>query len=46
MLKKNQSVGALVIYNRKEEDVRIDTDLKKFIGVGQSLALAKNLELA
>ena len=32
---RNQSVGNLVIYNLKEEDVRIDPDLKKIFGVGE-----------
>ena len=32
---RNQSVGNLVIYNLKEEDVGIDPDLKKFFGVGE-----------
>ena len=32
---RNQSVGNLMIYNLKEEDVGIDPDLKKFFGVGE-----------
>ena len=37
---KNQSVRALVIYNLKEEDVRVDLHKQKFLGVEQNLALA------
>ena len=32
---RKQSVGVLVIYNQKDEDVRIDLDLQKFLGVEQ-----------
>ena len=32
---RKQSVGVLVIYNLKDEDVRIDLDLQKFLGVEQ-----------
>ena len=32
---RKQSVGVLVIYNLKEEDVRIDSDLQILLGVEQ-----------
>ena len=39
---RKQSVRVLVMYNLKEEDVWIDSDLQKLLG-GE---LSKNLELA
>ena len=38
---KNQSVRALVIYNLKEEDVRVDLDKQKFLGVEQKLGVGQ-----
>lgn len=32
---RKQSVGVLRIYDLKDEDVRIDLDLQKFLGVEQ-----------
>lgn len=40
---RKQSVGVLVIYNLKDEDVRIDLDLQKFLGVEQKPAVGLNL---
>lgn len=43
---RKQSVGVLVIYNLKEEDVRIDSDLLKLLGVEQKPRVRpKHLEL-
>ena len=39
---KDESLGALVIYNLKD-DVRIDTDLQKFLGVEQTPAVPLKL---
>jgi len=41
--KKNQSVGVLVIYSLKDEDVRIDLDLQKFLGVEQKSGVGLKL---
>lgn len=40
---KDESLGALVIYNLKDEDVRFDTDLQKFLGVEQTPAVSLKL---
>ena len=40
---KNQSVQALVIYNLKEEDVRVDLDKQKFLAVEQKLGVGLKL---
>ena len=34
-VERKQSVGVLRIYDLKDEDVRIDLDLQKFLGVEQ-----------
>lgn len=40
---RKQSVGVLVIYNLKDEDVRIDLDLQKFLGAEQKPAVGLDL---
>ena len=40
---RKQSVGVLVIYNLKEEDVRIDSDLQMLLGVEQKPGVSLQL---
>lgn len=36
---KNESVGALVIYNLEETDVRLDQNFQKFLGIDSKLGI-------